>query len=171
MKTHAQLQGRSGEPVMFKGVSLTGVLQGSLFQAQVEQRFENPTDQHLEVVYTFPLPYGAVLLDVSVWLGDKHLTGSVIVKREAEEQYEEALSEGNAAIMLERCSDGTHTLNLGNLAPKETCVVTLRYAQTLAFEQRGLRLLIPTVLAPRYGNPITDGGLKPHQVTQNNTCR
>ncbi len=153
---------------MFKGVSLTGVLQGSLFQAQVEQRFENPTDQHLEVVYTFPLPYGAVLLDVSVWLGDKHLTGSVIVKREAEEQYEEALSEGNAAIMLERCSDGTHTLNLGNLAPKETCVVTLRYAQTLAFEQRGLRLLIPTVLAPRYGNPITDGGLKPHQVTQNN---
>jgi Ca-activated chloride channel family protein len=168
MKTHAQLQSRSGEPVMFKGVSLTGVLMGSLFQAQVEQRFENPTDQHLEVVYTFPLPYGAVLLDVSVWLGDKHLTGSVIAKREAEEQYEEALSEGNAAIMLERCSDGTHTLNLGNLAPKETCVVTLRYAQTLAFEQRGLRLLIPTVLAPRYGNPITDGGLKPHQVTQNN---
>jgi Ca-activated chloride channel family protein len=46
-------------------------------------------------------------------------------------------------------------------------VVTLRYAQSLSFEQRGLRLLIPTVLAPRYGNPLTDGGLKPHKVTEN----
>ena len=62
---------------------------------------------------------------------------------------------------------GAHTLNLGNLAPREPCVVTLRYAQTLSFEQRGLRLLIPTVLAPRYGNPLTEGGLKPHQVSEN----
>ena len=68
--------------------------------------------------------------------------------------------------MLERNTDGTHTLNLGNLAPGEDCRITLRYAQTLGFEQRGLRLLIPTVLAPRYGNPLTDGGLKPHQVTE-----
>ncbi len=152
---------------MFKGVTLAGVLQGSLFEATLEQRFHNPTDQHVEVVYTFPLSYGAVLLDLKVKLGNQLLTGSVIAKREAETKYEEALTEGDAAIMLERNADGTNTLNLGNLAPHEDCVVTLRYAQTLSFEQRGLRLLIPTVLAPRYGNPLTDGGLKPHQVTEN----
>jgi Ca-activated chloride channel family protein len=167
MNPHAQLQARTREPVLFQGMHLTGRLQGALFEATVEQRFHNPTDQHLEVVYTFPLPYGAVLLDVGVKLGDKDLTGSVVARQQAEAQYEEALTEGNAAIMLERNADGTHTLNLGNLAPQEPCVVTLRYAQTLSFEQRGLRLLIPTVLAPRYGNPLTDGGLKPHQVTEN----
>jgi len=167
MKPHAQIQTRGGEPVMLKGVTLTGTLQGSLFEAMLEKRFHNATDQHVEVVYTFPLSYGAVLLEVAVQLGDKMLTGSVIAKREAETKYEEALTEGDAAIMLERNADGAHTLNLGNLAPQEDYVVTLRYAQTLSFEQRGLRLLIPTVLAPRYGNPITDGGLKPHQVTEN----
>jgi Ca-activated chloride channel family protein len=166
MNQPAQLHTRDGEPVLFKGATLAGVLQGSLFEATLEQRFKNPTEQHIEVVYIFPLPYGAVLLDLKVKLGDQLLTGCVIAKREAETKYEEALTEGDAAIMLERNTDGTHTLNLGNLAPHEDCVVTLRYAQTLSFEQRGLRLLIPTVLAPRYGNPITDGGLKPHQVTE-----
>lgn len=167
MNQHAQLHARSGEPVLVQGIRMAGRLQGALFEATVEQRFHNPTDQHLEVVYTFPLPYGAVLLDVGVKLGEKVLTGSVVARQQAEAQYEEALTEGNAAIMLERNADGTHTLNLGNLAPHEPCLVTLRYAQTLSFEQRGLRLLIPTVLAPRYGDPLTDGGLKPHQVTEN----
>ncbi len=167
MNPHAQLHSRNGEPVLFQGIRMAGRLQGALFEATVEQRFNNPTDQHLEVVYTFPLPYGAVLLDVGVKLGDKELNGSVVARQQAEAEYEEALTEGNAAIMLERNADGTHTLNLGNLAPHEPCVVTLRYAQTLSFEQRGLRLLIPTVLAPRYGDPLNDGGLKPHQVSEN----
>ena len=167
MNQHAQLHSRSGDPVLFQGIRMAGRLQGALFEAKVEQHFRNPTDQHLEVVYTFPLPYGAVLLDVGVKLGEKVLAGTVVARQKAEAQYEEALTEGDAAIMLEQNPDGTHTLNLGNLAPHEPCVVTLSYAQTLSFEQRGLRLLIPTVLAPRYGNPVTEGGLKPHQISEN----
>ena len=54
--------------------------------------------------------------------------------------------------------------NLGNLAAGEPCTITLRYAQTLQFEQRRLRLLIPTVIAPRYGDALQHGGLMPHQV-------
>jgi Ca-activated chloride channel family protein len=52
--------------------------------------------------------------------------------------------------MLEKNSDHSYSLNLGNLAPKEHCSIFIRYAQTLQFEQSGLRLLIPTVIAPRY---------------------
>ncbi len=42
----------------------------------------------------------------------------------------------------------------------------LRYAQVLQFAQGGLRLLIPTVIAPRYGDPVHDGGLQPHQAAE-----
>lgn len=45
-------------------------------------------------------------------------------------------------------------------------MVRLRYAQVLQFEQHGLRLVVPTVIAPRYGNPVADAGLKPHQVVE-----
>jgi Ca-activated chloride channel family protein len=161
---YATLIARDGAPVMLQSVKASGDLKGLLFEASIEQRFCNPTDKNMEVVYTFPLPWGAVLLGVDVQLGELHLTGAVVEKKLAEARYEEALSEGNAAIMLELNHDLSYSLNLGNLAAKENCVITLRYAQTLQFEQRGLRLMIPTVIAPRFGDAVIDGGLQPHQA-------
>ncbi len=150
-----------------QGVEVRGALRGLMFEASVEQRFANPSDKNVEVIYTFPLPWRDVLLGVDVVLGDKHLCGCVVEKKQAEACYEEALSEGNTAVMLERNFDQSYSLNLGNLAGNETCVVTLRYAQTLSFEQRSLRLMVPTVIAPRYGDPVAQGGLQPHQVPEN----
>ena len=161
---NARLLTRSGEPVMLQGVTASGDLKGLLFEATIEQRFCNPTEKNMEVVYTFPLPWGAVLMGVNVQLGDKHLTGAVVEKKQAEARYEEALSEGHAAIMLEKNHDLSYSLNLGNLVAKETCVIALRYAQTLQFAQRGLRLLIPTVIAPRFGDAVVDAGLQAHQA-------
>lgn len=160
----ARLETRDGQAVNLLGVKLSGNLRGLMFEARIEQRFCNPGGKNVEVVYSFPLPWGAVLLGVDVVLGGKHLTGAVVEKKQAEARYEEAISEGDAAIMLEKNHDHSYSLNLGNLAPREHCTITLRYAQTLQFEQRGLRLLIPTVIAPRYGDAQHDGGLTPHQA-------
>ncbi len=162
--TGARLQTQNGQPLMLLGVKLTGEIRGLLFEACVKQSFCNPTDNNVEVIYTFPLPWGAVLLGIDVLLGEQALVGVIVEKKQAEASYEEALSEGNTAIMLEKNHDQSYSLNLGNLAAKENCIITLRYAQTLQFEQRGLRLLIPTVIAPRYGDAIQGGGLLPHQV-------
>jgi Ca-activated chloride channel family protein len=42
----------------------------------------------------------------------------------------------------------------------------MHYGQLLQFKQGGLRLAIPTVIAPRYGDAIRDGGLAPYQVPE-----
>lgn len=147
---HASLQTISGKELMLQGIEVSGDLRGLMFDMRVTQRFVNSFDAHAEIVYTFPLPWGAVLLNVEVTLGDKKLTGAVVKKWQAEAEYEEALSTGDTAIMLEKNSDQSYSLNLGNIAPKEQCVICLHTAQTLQFEQRGLRLIIPTVIAPRY---------------------
>lgn len=160
----ARLETTDGQVVSLLGVKLSGDMRGLVFEASVEQRFCNPADKNVEIVYSFPLPWGAVLLGVDVVLADKHLTGAVVEKKQAEVHYEEAISDGNAAIMLEKNHDHSYSLNLGNLAAHEHCTITLRYAQTLQFEQRGLRLLIPTVIAPRYGDAQLDGKLLPHQA-------
>lgn len=165
----ARLQTRDGKDVALQGITLTGELRGLLFEAQVKQDFVNPGKRPIEVVYRFPLPWGAVLLGVDVVLGERHLKGVVVEKKQAEQRYEEALSDGHAAIMLEQNRDHSYSLNLGNLAAGEHCSITLRYAQTLAFAQRGLRLLIPTVIAPRYGDAQRDGGLQPHQTPRHSS--
>ncbi len=160
----ARLQSRKGADLVFEGVRIDGCVDGLLFEVALEQRFRNPGARHIEVIYTFPLPDGAVLLGVDVRLGDAQLRGTVVEKRQAARDYEDSLAAGDAAIMLEKNRDHSYSLNLGNLAAGEACVVTVRYAQTLQFEQRGLRLCIPMVIAPRYGDPVRDGGLAPHQA-------
>ena len=161
----ACLETTGGDPVMLKGMRVVGDLRGLMFEARVEQRFSNSSETNVEVIYTFPLPWGAVLLDVEAQLGEQRLSGIVVEKKQAVAQYEEAISDGDAAIMLEKNRDHSYSLNLGNLAAGEECLITFRYAQTLQFEQRGLRVLVPTVIAPRYGDPMLEGGMQPYQVT------
>jgi Ca-activated chloride channel family protein len=163
---HATLCSTSGEPLVLQHVAITGDLQGAIFDAHVRQTFINPSAEHLEAIYSFPLPWGAQLLGVEVKLNEHTLQGTVVEKSEAQESYEETLADGNAAILLERGEDGNYVLNLGNLAPGERCVIDLHYGQLLQFEQGGLRLKIPTVIAPRYGDLLRDGGLQPHQVPE-----
>ena len=162
----ATLRNSQGEPLILKDVAIAGELRGAMFEAHVRQTFSNPTQTHAEVVYSFPLPWGATLLGVEVQLGQVKLNGTVVAKAKAAEQYEERLSKGDAAIMLERGNDGNYVLHLGNLAPGEQCLIDMHYGQLLQFEQGGLRLVIPTVIAPRYGDAVREGGLAPYQVPE-----
>ena len=113
------LSSRTGEPLILEGVNASGQLHDALLTMTIEQRYRNPGTKHIEAVYTFPLPWGAVLMAVEVDLGGKPLSGQVHARPQAEAKYENALSAGDAAILLERNRDGSHTLNLGNLAPGE----------------------------------------------------
>jgi Ca-activated chloride channel family protein len=161
---HARLESRNGDQAVFDGVRVDGQVAGMLLDVSSVQTFRNPGTKHIELVYTFPLPADAVLLSVGVRLGERHLTGKVVEKQEASGRYEDMLAEGDTAIMLERATDGSYCLNFGNLGPGETGEITLRYAQTLRFEGDALRVCIPTVIAPRYGDPVRDAGLAPHQA-------
>jgi len=147
---YACLKTTSGKEFILESIRMSGDVRGLMLDMQMTQQFYNHMSSHAEVIYTFPLPWGAVLLSVEVTLGERKLTGIVVEKKQAEAGYEEALSSGDTAVMLEKNSDHSYSLNLGNLAPKEHCSIFIRYAQTLQFEQSGLRLLIPTVIAPRY---------------------
>lgn len=153
---------------MLKGVKASGAIKGRLLLMTLEQRYLNTSPDNVEIAYTFPLPAGpdgaAVLMDVEVELNGKLLTGEVSAKAKARAQYEEALSEGNTSILLERNRDGSYTLELGNLLAGEECKIMIRYAQTLCPEHGQIRMMLPTTIAPRYGDPIAQGRMQPHQV-------
>ncbi len=147
------------------GVQANGRLDGVLFELTLRQTYRNTSDSVLEVVYTFPLPHQAVLLGFASELNGERKDGTIVAKSTAERQYEEALAEGDAPVMLEALADGLHTANIGNLKPNDEIVLEVRFAQVLAFEQGRLRLAIPTTIAPRYGH-AESAGLQPQQVPQ-----
>jgi Ca-activated chloride channel family protein len=161
----AQIVCDGDQNLMLLGVKANGAIKGRLLAMSLQQRFRNASDTNTEITYTFPLPSGAVLLGVDVELNGKQLTGEVTARSTARARYEEAISEGNSSIILERNPDQSYTLELGNLMAREECQITVRYAQVLQLDHGQIRLMLPTTIAPRYGNPITQGGLQPHQTT------
>ena len=147
------------------GVQAEGRLDAVLFGLTLRQTYRNTSDRVLEVVYTFPLPYQAVLLGFASELNGERQEGAVVARRVAEQRYEASLAQGDAPVMLEALGDGLHTANIGNLKPGDEIVLECRFVQLLRFEQGRLRLSIPTTIAPRYGS-AQQAGLQPQQVPE-----
>jgi Ca-activated chloride channel family protein len=166
---HARCTSRDGDELALKGMTAHGRVVGRMLDMTLEQTYCNTEQRNIEIVYTFPLPHGAVLLGIAVVLNGETLHGQVSAKAAAREQYEDALTEGHTALLLTVQPNGTHTLELGNLLAHETAVVKLHYAQVLQPEQGSLRLTLPTTLAPRYGDPVLQGGYDPHAVPGTST--
>lgn len=153
------LTGRNGERVALSEVNVSAVLQDLLAEISVCQTYRNDESVNIEAVYTFPLPLDAVLLDLDVDIGGRVFRGAVVEKAAAEGAYEDAMQAGDAAVMLEELEPGLYTMNVGNLLPGESAKITFRYAMLYRWSGDRLRLLLPTTVAPRYGD-------SPHQVQQ-----
>lgn len=164
MGNQAILHAIGAEPVVLEGVTAKGRVRGLLLELTVEQRYRNPSGTNIEAVYTFPLPWGAVLMSLEFDINGRTLSGVVVPRAVGEARYEKAIDQGDTAVLLERAEDGLYTANVGNLMAGESAVVRYRYAQLLRFEKGQVRITVPTVIAPRYGGAEQDAGLAPHQV-------
>lgn len=148
---------------VLRAVQIKGRLQGLLGEIAIAQTYENAESTNIEAVFTFPVPAEAVLLGVEIHINDRQLQGRVLPKRQAEENYENAVSGGDSAILVQEAGRGLYTVNIGNLLPGETARLAYRYALLHVWNGDTLRFQLPTTIAPRYGNPLT-AGLQPHQI-------
>ncbi len=144
---------------------LHGRLEGLVGEIHIAQTFRNAEAVNIEAVFTFPVPPEAVLLGVEVTLDGRVLRGQVLPASQAEEDYEEAIVSGDGAILLQSAGPGRYTINVGNLLPGQIAELDYRYALLGVWDEDLWRLLLPTTLAPRYGDPH-QAGLAPHQVPE-----
>jgi len=155
----------SNKGIVLQAVAAKGTASGLLLDMTMRQEYKNNTKKTLEVVYTFPMAFGATFMGLEAEIGGQRLVGTVIEKMEASKQYEAAITDGDAPIMIEKNSEGIYTANLGNLKPNEEVAIEYNYTQLLKYEQGTIRLNIPTVIAPRYGD-VKKGGVEGHQSVE-----
>ena len=151
--------------VALQSVNVEAVIENLLCQVNMRQVYRNLENINIEAVYTFPLPLGAVLLDMTITTKARKLKGVVVEKKEAAEIYEDAITDGDTAIMLEKIEDGLYTMNVGNLQPEDEIEISITYAELLKWQDNSLRLFLPTTVAPRYGDPESLG-IEPHQTPE-----
>jgi Ca-activated chloride channel family protein len=159
----AQLEPIGKGEVVLEQLRIDAVLRGLCAETRMEQVYRNTESVPIEVVYTFPLPLEAVLLELTLELNGETLTGQVTARSEAEERYETAIEQGDSAVLLRQVEQGLYSVNVGNLLPGERAVIRYRTSQLYSWQGDSLRFQLPTTIAPRYGDPVR-AGLQPHEV-------
>ena len=162
-KESSELVRQEAKGLVLQQVDYRVHLRDLLSHIEVLQVYQNSEETNIEAVFTFPMPVRAVLLDLEVKIGKHRLKGVVVERHQGQEAYEDAVVDGDAAVLLEQVEEGLYTLNAGNLLAGETASISYRYAELFAWQEDGFRFFLPTTLAPRYGDPAR-AGLAPHQV-------
>jgi Ca-activated chloride channel family protein len=164
--TVPSLKTAQSRSVCLQGADVHIDIHDYLAHTRMTYNFLNDEDEPIEPVYTFPLPIDGVLTALHIQIGEREMHGTAVEKRQAQEDYEQAVSEGDTPIMLERIDSGLYCLNVGNILPDEQVVVSVEFMEVLTLKADEVRYELPTTLAPLYGNP-SERGLEPHQYPVN----
>ncbi|PQE30133.1 von Willebrand domain-containing protein [Rutstroemia sp. NJR-2017a WRK4] len=109
-----------------------------------------------ECTYQFPLYDGVSVSKFTCYIGDEVLKGVVRAKEEAKAIFDKAVKRGETAGLFEqheKASDVFRT-SLGNIPAGEKVIVEIVHVGELMMEGgSGVKLTIPTSVAPRYGDP------------------
>ncbi|XP_059187942.1 von Willebrand factor A domain-containing protein 5A-like [Centropristis striata] len=148
------------EPVPLKSVEVEVEVTDHVATVVSTLNYENKEDKPLEAVFVFPLPGDAAVCHFSAKIGQTEIVAEVKEKQEAREEYDDALSSGRQAFLLEESdqSPDIFSMSVGSLPPGESASIRLEYVTELAVQaDEGLRFCLPAVLNPRY-QPRGSGG-------------
>ncbi len=137
-------------------ISVTGNIQ----RAVVRQVYGNPFDEPIEAVYVFPLPDDGAVDRMNMYIGDRLILGRIYERDAARAIYEEAISSGQTASLLEQERPNIFTQSVGNILPGDSITIEISYVATVGYDDGRYELSFPMVVGPRFipGTPAGQSG-------------
>jgi hypothetical protein len=117
----------------------------------VYQSYENGNSP-AEIFYKFPTPASASVYQFQAIIGDKVVKTVIKEKEEAKQEYNEAISKGHSAFMLNQNEGDVFSCCIGNVDRFAKINIEIKYSVELKTEidSSQLRLVIPLTIMPRY---------------------
>jgi len=136
------------------------VVTGNLQRATVRQVYGNPYQDPIEAVYVFPLPDDGAVDRMNMYIGDRLTVGRIYERDAARTIYEEAISSGQTASLLEQERPNIFTQSVGNILPGDSITIEISYVAPVSFDDGKYQLTFPTVVGPRFipGTPTGSSG-------------
>ncbi|HSP78315.1 MAG TPA: VIT domain-containing protein, partial [Myxococcaceae bacterium] len=154
----AGLYTQEGTQVPLQGVEVSGELLGGHARVRLRQRYRNAESRPVEAVYVFPLPSDATLSGFSMECAGRRVHGVLQEREQAFRTYDDAVTAGHGAALLDQERPNVFTAQVGNLLPGEETLVEVEFLQAIQVEEGCVRWALPTLVAPRYipGSPQGD---------------
>jgi len=156
-----------GAPLAMLDSDVTVRVRGPLVEATITQTFKNDTDNVTEATYIFPLPPDAAVSAMEITTGGKTIRAAIASRAKAVAQYEDAISRGASAGILEQERPDVFTQTVSAIPARGEVKVTLRFDTVAHFAHGTWAVALPLVVAPRYvpgsasGRPTTGSGRAP----------
>jgi len=148
-------------PLPLKHTDVQASVLGYIATVRVTQQFHNPFDSKIEAKYVFPLPHNAAVNEFIMTIGDRRIRGIIRERKEAEEIYAAARSQGYVAALLTQERPNVFTQSVANIEPGKEIDVELKYFHTLEWADGWYEFVFPTVVGPRFNPPGTTNGIGP----------
>lgn len=143
----------SKTPVPLKNISVDVQVKGFVADVSATLKYKNEEQNPLEAVFVFPIDEDSAVYNFEAVVDGKTIIAEIQEKKQAQETYEDAISQGQEAFLLEQdiSSGDIFSCSVGNLPPGQEASVTLSFVRELALEADGaVRFVLPAVLNPRY---------------------
>lgn len=135
-----------GNVVPLKKIECSADITGDFGLYTLVQHYYNDYDTALNVRYLFPIPSGGAVIELSAVIGNKTLKSEIMDKHCAKK----LINDKQNSIMLTRHKSGALEAFIGALAPKSKILIKIKYLCNSVIDENSVRLIIPTVIAPRY---------------------
>uniref|UniRef100_A0A8C2JJV9 VIT domain-containing protein n=1 Tax=Cyprinus carpio TaxID=7962 RepID=A0A8C2JJV9_CYPCA len=154
-----------------KSISVQVLVQDHVATVSSTLQYVNEEERPLEALFVFPLPADAAVCHFSAKIGEQEIVAEVQDRETARDRYDDAVSSGQQAFLLEESSESPDVfrLSVGCLLAGQNAAVTIIYITELSVQaDHSLRFCLPAVLNPRYtpaGTAAISSGAVPYTLT------
>ncbi|KAF7328093.1 hypothetical protein MSAN_02489100 [Mycena sanguinolenta] len=128
-------------------------------QVNLTQTYRNDASFPIEAKYSFPIPARAAVSSFTMIKQDgTRIVGSVLEKFEAKQTYDDAVSKGQQASLMEQQTPDVFRVAVGNIPSHEQVQIELVYSTELAEDEESdsVRFHLPVHIGARYGEAPAD---------------
>ncbi|XP_038630728.1 von Willebrand factor A domain-containing protein 5A-like [Scyliorhinus canicula] len=140
-------------PVPLRSISVEVEVKGFVADVSASLEYKNEETNPVEAVFVFPMDSDAAVYNFQAVVDGKTIVAKIKEKEQAKDEYDDAISAGHEAFLLEEDSSSSDifTCTVGNLPPAQSASISFSFVQELAIEADGaVRFALPAVLNPRY---------------------
>lgn len=153
-----------GQEATVDGVRLTShhvkvTIHDGFARTQVTEEFHNETDRVLEGRYRFPIPAGASISRLALWVGKELVEGEMVERDRAARIFKQIVDDTvrpRDPALLEWVSGGEFSLKIFPIEPKKSRKVLLSYNQALDTEGQQAKYVYPLSLGEDRETQIDD---------------
>ena len=162
------VQKQDGSRIPLESINIHVDVQGFTAHVVASMKYSNKEENPIEAIYIFPLDEQAAVCGFQATIDGRTIIAEVQEKQEARDTYDDAISSGESAFLLEESDESSDIfqISVGNLPPKKEALVELRFVTELSVEAEGrVVFVLPTVLNPRY-SPADSAASPSTQIPQ-----